>query len=127
MDTNHEVPHYSFSSLLSLPLKSKYSSQHLVHIKGKGKVVPEHTMKAYVEVEVQLHLLTSKLGEWYASRTSPHALFPGKEPPFHRLGGWAGPESGLNISAKKKRSCLCWESNNSAHVFRSLFHFLRNA
>lgn len=84
MDTNHEVPHCSFSSLQSFPLKSKYSSQHLVHIKGKGKGVPEHTMKAYVEVEVQLHLLTSKLGgEWYASRPSPHALFPGKEPPIH--------------------------------------------
>jgi len=41
-------------------------------------------MKAYVEVEVQLHLLTSKLGgEWYASRPSPHALFQGKEPPVH--------------------------------------------
>jgi len=84
IDTNHEVPHYSFSSLPSLPLNSKYSSQHLLHVEGKGKGVPEHTMKAYVEVEVQLHLLTSKLGgEWYASRPSPHALFQGKEPPVH--------------------------------------------
>jgi len=65
MDTNHEVPHYSFSSLQSLTFKSKYSSQNLFHKKGKGKGVPEHTTKAYVGVEVQLHLLTSKLGrEW---------------------------------------------------------------
>jgi hypothetical protein len=84
MDTNHKDPHYSFSSLQSLPLKSKYSSQHLDNIKCKGKVVPEHTMKAYAGVEVQLHLLNSKLGgERYASRSSPHALTAGKEPPVH--------------------------------------------
>jgi len=84
MDTNHEVPHYSFSSLQSLPLKSKYSSQYFDHIKGKGKGVPEHTMKANVGVEVQLHLLTSKLtGKWYASRPSPHALTAGKELSVH--------------------------------------------
>jgi hypothetical protein len=59
MDTDHEAPHFSFSSLLSLPLMSKYSSQHLIRIKCKGKGVPEHTMKAYLGMEVQLQLLTS--------------------------------------------------------------------
>jgi len=84
MANNNKVPHYSFSSLQSLPLKSKYSSQHLVHIKRKGRGAPENTTKAYVGVEVQLHLLTSKLGgEWYISRPSPHALSAGKEHPVH--------------------------------------------
>jgi len=125
MDNSHKVPHYSFSSLQSLPLKSKCFSQHLVHIKGKDRGAPENTMKAYVGVEEQLHLWTSKLGgQWYASRFSPHSLSAGKEPRVHWLGGWAGPKSDLDISARKKRSCLCQESKNSAHVFRSLLHFL---
>ena len=57
MYNNRKVPHYSFSNLQSLPRKSKYSSQHLVHIKGKGRGAPENTMKAYVGVEVQLQLI----------------------------------------------------------------------
>jgi len=54
-------------------------------------------MKAYEEVEIQVHVfLTSALdrGEWSASR--PCRFTPGERAPGYRwMGGWVAPRAGL--------------------------------
>jgi hypothetical protein len=61
-------------------------------------------MKAYGEVDVQIHVfLTLALhgGEWSASRTfrfTPGGRYPGT--PW--IGGWMGPKTGMNYLEKRK-------------------------
>jgi hypothetical protein len=61
-------------------------------------------MKAYVGVDVQIHIfLTSALvgGEWSASL--PVRFTPlGKGPDTHWVGGWVTPRAGLDDVEKRK-------------------------
>jgi hypothetical protein len=61
-------------------------------------------MKAYGEVDVQIHIfLTSALGgvEWSASR--PGRFTPGERAPGTRwIGGWMDPRAGLDDLEKRK-------------------------
>jgi hypothetical protein len=61
-------------------------------------------MKAYVEVNVYIHIfLTAALagGEWSASL--PGRFTPGERAPgTHWIGGWVGPRAGLDDVEKRK-------------------------
>jgi hypothetical protein len=61
-------------------------------------------MKAYGEVDVQIHIfLTSALvgGEWWASR-SGRSTRGEKAHGTHWIGGWVGPRAGLDNVEKRK-------------------------
>jgi hypothetical protein len=92
----------------------------IMRIKVKVKVnvklslcfTKHHAMKAYWEVEVQLHaFLTSALdgAEWSASRPGRFTL---RElgPGTHWIGGWVGPRAGLDVVVKRKIPSLRRES-----------------
>jgi len=84
--------------------------------KGTGKVVPvlfsaeHHAMKAYWEMEVQIHAFLTSILDGDASRPGG---FTHREstPVTQRIGGWVGPRAGLNAGARRKISCRYQDSN----------------
>ena len=48
------------------------------------------------------------------------ALFSGRKPCTHRIGGWVDPRGGLDIPEKKKFSCHYQESNNGSSTLVSI-------
>ena len=68
---------------------------------------PVHTMKAFEEVEVKLHLLLdSPLDkDWLASRSGRSTS---------EEGGPVSSRASLNALEDRKMSCPCWESNNDS-------------
>jgi hypothetical protein len=77
-----------------------YFKSEAVEVKDKVVPVPEyHVLKAYWEVEIQIHaFLTSALdgGEWSASSPLPANILLGT----HWIGGWMGTRAGLGAVMK---------------------------
>jgi hypothetical protein len=70
-------------------------------------LIEHHGMKTYGGVEVELQHLTSALdgGEWSASQ--PCHFTPAEGAPgTHCTGGWVGAKTRLDVTEKKKISCL---------------------
>jgi hypothetical protein len=98
----------------------KYCIINLLHGKCitfksvKGRVLLVHATEAYRGGEdVYLHsfITLTLLGNmWLTSALA--ALLPGKQPWYHRIGGWVGPKAGLDILYKRIISCLYQDSNS---------------
>jgi hypothetical protein len=72
-----------------------------------------HATKTNKWVEVWVHaFLMSGLheGDWLASRPD-HFTSGEKAPGTHRIGGWAGPKTGLDAAMKRKIPVPCREPN----------------
>ena len=75
-----------------------------------GKVIPAHTTKPYVEMEVQLHAFPIFPALYGTNTTTLHR--GDRDPGTHRIGCCAGPTVDLCTLEKRKISCLYQELNH---------------
>jgi hypothetical protein len=108
----------------------RYSkTDNLVYKSLPQMCTPRQDQKTYGREKVQLYaFLTSAQdgGDWPDSR--PGRFSPGERSRLtHCIGGYVGPRASLDAVAKRKKSCLCRESNPGHPVHSRSHYWMRYA
>jgi hypothetical protein len=80
--------------------------------------MPVHAVKGGVKVYLYAFLTSTLCGSEKSASHSGHFISGERNGGTPSIGGRIGPGAGLDVSEKRKLSCLCWKSSYEVLIVR---------